>query len=260
MKLSIITINYNNRQGLLQTIESVIHQTWQQFEYIVIDGGSTDGSTDIIKQYEKYIHYWVSEKDKGVYHAMNKGISVAKGEYLLMLNSGDYLSDTDVLDKVFLNDVESYDILYGDIEWCYQNQFHSLYKLPGKLDIQFFFSRSLAHQSSFIKRSAHHTAGLYDEKMKVCSDWKFFILCVAKYNLRFKHFPFTVSVGDTEGLSWDATNYYRIREEQSSVIRQYFPAYLAEFKEVKKRDQQSFINRLRIFKKTVVKNLKGKLG
>ena len=89
MKLSIITINYNNREGLKKTINSVINQTFRDFEYILIDGGSEDGSKEIILQHEAQFSYWRSEKDHGIYNAMNKGILAAKGDYLLFLNSGD---------------------------------------------------------------------------------------------------------------------------------------------------------------------------
>ena len=88
MKLSVITINYNNRDGLHKTIASVVNQSWREFEYIVIDGGSTDGSVDVIKSFADRIDYWVSEPDKGIYNAMNKGIDVAQGEYCIFINSG----------------------------------------------------------------------------------------------------------------------------------------------------------------------------
>ena len=101
MKLSIITVNLNNKTGLEKTVKSVCSQTFEEFEFIIIDGGSTDGSLDIIKRYEDNISCWVSEQDKGVYNAMNKGIKMAKGEYLQFLNSGDSLINSDVLNKVF---------------------------------------------------------------------------------------------------------------------------------------------------------------
>ena len=88
-KISIITINYNNCEGLRRTIESVVNQTCRDFEYIIIDGGSTDGSVDVIKRYADNIDYWVSEPDKGIYNAMNKGIRMATGDYVQILNSGD---------------------------------------------------------------------------------------------------------------------------------------------------------------------------
>ena len=101
MKYSIITINFNNREGLERTIKSVITQTCQDFEYIIIDGGSTDGSIDIIKKYANKIHYWVSEPDNGIYHAMNKGVQFAHGEYLNFMNSGDFFIDIEVLSDLF---------------------------------------------------------------------------------------------------------------------------------------------------------------
>src|SRR5436190_11669530 len=115
MKLSIITINYNNAAGLRETIRSVAEQTWKGFEYIIIDGGSTDDSIGFIQQYQRELTYWVSEPDRGVFHAMNKGISKAHGEYLLMLNSGDTISDKHVLKQVFEKDKPCEDILYGDV-------------------------------------------------------------------------------------------------------------------------------------------------
>ena len=96
-KLSIITINYNNQSGLQRTVESIVNQTWKEFEYIVIDGGSTDGSAAYLESQNKIFDYWVSEKDLGIYNAMNKGIKAATGHYLLFLNSGDELLNDKVL-------------------------------------------------------------------------------------------------------------------------------------------------------------------
>ena len=100
MKYSIITVNYNNKEGLRKTIESVVRQTYRDFEFIVIDGGSTDGSTDILKEYDEQINYWVSEKDSGIYNAMNKGIKKSIGDYLIFMNSGDCFYQNDVLETV----------------------------------------------------------------------------------------------------------------------------------------------------------------
>ena len=110
MKFSVITINYNHKDGLRSTIESVVRLRHIDYEFIIIDGGSTDGSVDIIKQYAANITYWVSEKDKGVYHAMNKGVAMSKGEYLIFMNSGDCFHSPDAL-----NAVEHYqeDIVYS---------------------------------------------------------------------------------------------------------------------------------------------------
>lgn len=251
MKLSIITINYNNRLGLQQTIESVAHQIFRDFEYIIIDGGSADGSIEVIKAYEKCIDYWISEKDNGVYHAMNKGIQIAKGDYLLMLNSGDILINANILEDVFSKNINA-DILYGDIEWKFKDRVQP-YLVPDEIDADFLLGKSLAHQASFIKRSVHDIIGYYDEKMKICADWKFFMLAV-KSNVSFQHLSFVIAIGNTEGMSWNALNYYIIRSEKLQVIQKHFPRLTKHFKTLRKKDHPGFINRLRIFKKMIFHN------
>jgi glycosyltransferase involved in cell wall biosynthesis len=114
MKLSIITINYNNKAGLQKTIDSVICQTWKDYEWIIIDGGSTDGSKELIEQYQQHFAYWCSEPDKGVYNAMNKGVEHAHGMYVSFMNSGDVFHDGDVLANVFSKALHG-DILIGQV-------------------------------------------------------------------------------------------------------------------------------------------------
>lgn len=112
-KLSIITVNLNNREGLRKTIESVICQSFSDYEYIIIDGGSTDGSKELIELYQNKVTYWISETDKGIYNAMNKGIKTGKGDYCLFLNSGDWLVNSTVIEKEF-SDSKQADIIYGN--------------------------------------------------------------------------------------------------------------------------------------------------
>ena len=100
MKLSIITINYNNCEGLRETILSVVEQTCKQFEWIIVDGGSQDGSVALLEQYRSYFSYWCSETDKGIYNAMNKGLQHAHGDYCLFLNSGDRLTNNRIIEQV----------------------------------------------------------------------------------------------------------------------------------------------------------------
>jgi glycosyltransferase involved in cell wall biosynthesis len=168
-KLSIITINLNNKKGLLRTITSVVEQTFQDFEYIIIDGGSKDGSVDIIKQYSHKINYWVSEPDSGVYIAMNKGIKKATGKYCLFLNSGDNLVDTEVLRKVFAFQKDK-DILYGDVFFGKRKV-----SFPQQLDLAYFIKSSLGHPSTFIKRDLFDKIGYYNESLKIVADWEFFL-------------------------------------------------------------------------------------
>lgn len=113
MKISVITINYNNHDGLKKTIQSVVSQSYNDIEYIIIDGGSTDGSVDLIKEYNDKIDYWISETDNGCYHAMNKGVKVASGEYVIFMNSGDYFYADDII-EYFVNSNPSEDVLCGN--------------------------------------------------------------------------------------------------------------------------------------------------
>ena len=114
MMIDIITINLNNKEGLKRTIESVINQTYfDKVNFIIIDGGSTDGSVDIINEYRDKLYYWISEKDDGIYNAMNKGIKVSLNDYCLFLNSGDYLKENNALERVFPYLNGDYDLVYA---------------------------------------------------------------------------------------------------------------------------------------------------
>lgn len=170
MKLSIITINYNNKEGLQKTIDSVVCQTWRDFEWIVIDGGSTDGSKELIEKYQQHFAYWCSEPDKGVYNAMNKGIKHAKGEYLLFLNSGDVIFEASTLEKVFQKElIAKGDIVYGDC-MTVENGTESLWTFPHRVDLEYFCYGNICHQGMFIKAYLLKNEG-YDESYSLYADW-----------------------------------------------------------------------------------------
>ena len=214
--INVITINLNNKDGLKKTIESVINQTYfDKINYIIIDGGSTDGSVDVIKEYQDKLYYWVSEKDNGIYNAMNKGIEASVSPYLLFLNSGDYLSENNVLEKVFPY-LDGTDIVYGN-EWKVNERYKSPYeaKYPDKLDESFFRRTSLPHQSTFIRRELliQHP---YSEEYKIISDWKFFIEAY-RNGCTYKHIPFIVSVYDCSGFSYQNLNL--MQQEKNDYYR-----------------------------------------
>jgi glycosyltransferase involved in cell wall biosynthesis len=221
--VSIITVNYNNKSGLEKTLSSVFNQTFKEFEYIVIDGGSTDGSTELLKSNNHRINYWVSEKDSGIYNAMNKGIARAKGEYLLFLNSGDYLCNESVLYEVF-SEVPTHDIVYGNIIWV-ENDKYTNGIFPDKLTFNYFTNYSLPHQGSFIHKKLFGTVGLYDERYKIISDWIFFLLAVYKFNCSYKHIDIMITVCSRDGLSCDPVNWPQIVNDRKKIIQQYFSAF-----------------------------------
>ena len=206
MKLSIITINYNNKDGLKNTIDSIVSQSFRDFEWLVIDGGSTDGSKDLIEKYHQYITYWCSEEDKGVYDAMNKGILQAKGEYCLFLNSGDWLLNDNVLSNVFSKE-HNEDILVG---WIERTKHGKRVLDKGfdtdKISIRHLLRNSLPHQATFIKKELFDKYGLYDDTLKIVSDWKFFMQCIILKNATVENLKTPISFYEGGGLSDHSEN------------------------------------------------------
>jgi glycosyltransferase involved in cell wall biosynthesis len=220
MKLSIITINYNDAIGLKKTIDSVVQQTFTDFEYIIIDGGSIDGSLDIIKENERHIDYWVSEPDKGIYNAMNKGILAAKGEYLLFLNGGDWFSANESLDLLAEN-TGDYDIVFGDTYFFYSQSKIKENKLPDLITFNYLaYVNAIPHQAALIKKEFIIKNGLYDENLKIASDWKFFLLSFFKWNASYLHVPHFICFYDFGGIS--STNRPLAEQEQKQIIKDDF--------------------------------------
>lgn len=220
-KFSIITINYNNSQGLKQTIESVVSQSFSDYEYIVIDGGSKDGSKDVIEDFADRIAYWVSEPDSGIYNAMNKGVSKASGEYCLFLNSGDVLHSNNVLEQIAAVGLDT-DLLIGKVRYLNTGQLSSL---PDVLTMKHFYSRSLPHPSTFMKRTIFESLH-YDESFRIVSDWKLFIEVVIMRNASYAFSDVVVTDFDTTGIS--ATNKRLVDAERRKVLETMFPQRVLE--------------------------------
>jgi len=195
--LSIITINKNNAVGLKKTIQSVICQTYTDFEYIIIDGVSEDGSVEIIRKYIDNINYWISEPDTGIYNAMNKGILKAQGEYCLFLNSGDWLVSPETIDNVFREiSGNPSDIFYSDRINCN----NTIVRYPNKLTIDFLLNTSISHQNTLIKRSLFLEHGLYNEELRISSDKEFFLSEFWKYKSVFYHIDTNIAFFDIHGI------------------------------------------------------------
>lgn len=200
MKLSIITINKNNAIGLEKTILSVINQNFDDFEYIVIDGQSKDSSVEIIRNHTNKIAYWVSEKDNGIYNAMNKGINKANGEYLLFLNSGDYLLNNDVLVKVFSLERNA-DFLCCNIQYSDGGKIVHTTKLPDKITFGTLYFQGLPHQATFIKRDTFTKYGLYSEDYKYIADIEYWYRCIILNCCSTQVIDMVISDYNLEGLS-----------------------------------------------------------
>lgn len=227
MKLSIITINYNNLGGLRKTVKSVVNQTWQGFEYIVIDGGSNDGSVAYLESLSGNIDYWISEPDKGIYNAMNKGIEFAKGEYLIFLNSGDHFFDNDVL-KNNIQHVQKFDLISFNLNVVGDNCSY-LFSVPKSLRFSDMYFEFMPHPATFIKKELFYIVGFYDEKLKIVADWKFFALALFRYNCSFFKVNTTLSNFYLGGISSNP----EALDEKKSVIDECFGGTILDYEELK---------------------------
>lgn len=229
-KLSIITINYNNRDGLRKTIESVVAQTTRDFEYIVIDGGSTDGSVDVIKEYASYIDYWVSEPDKGIYNAMNKGVRAASGQYCQFLNSGDWYYDNEVVHK-FNQYANMTDIILGYTAHIKNSSIIIGRSVTDTISFITLIKAGINHQASFIKRKLC-VSFPYDESYKICSDWKFYLETLIIHNCSFSTVDDVIVCFDMEGIS--NTNMELNGKERNDIIKElgFYDRILQDYKNI----------------------------
>lgn len=242
-KLSIITINYNDKEGLQKTIQSVVSQTWQDFEYIVIDGDSSDGSKDVLHAYSSFLSYSVSEPDSGIYNAMNKGIKISTGDYLMFLNSGDSLIDNTILEKLNTELNGQYDIYYGDILQI-DGIKQEIRTFPKKLNFAFFYEQNISHQASFIKAKLFKDIFLYNENFRIVSDWEFFTYAICKREASYKHLDCVIVTYDGNGISANSENHLEISKERNASLNKYFPEFVNDYeylKEIKFKKAEQFM-------------------
>ncbi len=225
MKLSIVTINYNNAEGLRKTLASVALQTYREIEHIIIDAASTDGSVDIIKEYADVSTHpviWSSEKDKGIYNGMNKGIRKATGDYCQFLNSGDALAAPDVAERMMAAMEDGVDVLYGDMLKIGDTQ-NYVDRSCAREDVtlNMFYRGCLNHSPAYIKRSLFDEYGYYDETLKICSDWKFYMQSIVLGKATTKYVDIVVTHFDMNGIS--ETRKDILNEERNRLLNEMIP-------------------------------------
>lgn len=234
MTLSIITINRNNAAGLEKTMQSVAAQNIKEFEYIVIDGASTDGSVEVIKKYEsRFAHLkWVSEPDTGIYNAMNKGLRMASGDYIQILNSADCLASEDVTERMLeaLEKADCPSILYGNMIKCFPDGRRWLDRSFAGQDITMLgmYTGTLNHDPAYIRRDLFEKYGYYDESLKIVSDWKWYLQAIILGGEKPQYVDIDVTLFDMTGIS--ETNKELDKREREQVLEQLFPkAVLADY-------------------------------
>ena len=266
MKVSIVTINFNNVEGLKKTLASVATQTYRDIEHVIVDAASTDGSVDIIKEYAEKADYpvsWISEKDKGVYAGMNKGIEIvlghrvvnalnrselvedknigikrATGEYIQILNSGDILAAPDVTERMVaalstLNLQHSTEnevpILYGNMLKSYDgktiiNRDTCGYGMYTPESFLYFYNGTLNHDCAYIRRDLFDKYGLYNEEMKICSDWEWYVKAIALGGEKAVYTNIDVTIFDMNGVSEShGRNADLIKKERREYLEKILP-------------------------------------
>ena len=217
-KVSIITVTYNSIAALQKTVESVISQTYRNKEFVIIDGGSTDGTREYLVQHQNQIDTWISESDQGIYDAMNKGSKMATGEWIIFLNSGDVFSNDNVLEDVFSADIpKEIDVIYGDTVYSYGKEEYKEFRKSKELR-NFWKGMVTSHQSFFIrKRIMDHRP--FDTRYKIASDFNQLYTLFMDGGL-FIYKKLDISRVDTTGIS---NNKRIIRSvlEHWSIIRRY---------------------------------------
>ena len=226
MKLSIITINFNNFDGLKMTVESVLCQTYRDMEFIIVDGASTDGGAMYVKQLKERTSPFpmtcISEKDTGIYNAMNKGIKRAKGEYLLFLNSGDFLIAPNVIERVFSTEHVA-DLLCArcNVSSCGKVVWTST--PPKAVTFGTLYYQGLPHQATFIRRDLFDRCGLYREDFKYNSDIAFWYKAVVENQATSEPINIITTDYNLDGISAREKRSEQFMAEHKEILAPYSP-------------------------------------
>lgn len=223
MKVSVITVVYNGVADIENTILSVVQQKYDDYEYIVVDGASTDGTVDIICRYTQYITLWISEPDNGIYNAMNKAIRMAQGKYCIFMNAGDRFATPLALEEASSFFSHDFDVLTG-CEICTKNGKVIDYVKPlEQITMNHFYVSSISHQSSFIKRSLLLEYP-YDENFQLVSDWKFWIQTLVLRGKTYRAINVDVSLFNHDGLTYFQRE--KGAKEREQVLRELIPSLI----------------------------------
>lgn len=199
MNLSIVTICKNEVKRIEKTLFSVFEQTFKDYQYIIIDGGSNDGTKEIIRKYEHKFDVIISEPDDGIYNAMNKAIDYCRGEYIYFLNSGDILYSRNTLEKIFSYGIKG-EIVFGNIAIKELDGKQSLLTMPNKLTIPFLSKKTIPHQATFTKKGLFEKVGKYEEKYTIAADYKFSLKAIYEKNCSVQYIPEIFAIFDCSGF------------------------------------------------------------
>lgn len=222
-KISIITVCLNNLFGLKKTIQSIFDQEYSDYELLIIDGGSIDGTVEYIKEYSNIPVRFISEKDSGIYNAQNKGIKLSNGDFLFFLNAGDTFINNNVLNELSDYLDSDFDIVYGDIYLDVKRSMHIKRSYPDVIGYSYWSINSLCHQAVFIRKSLFNKYGLYNESYRFAADFEFFQRVWYIPGLKLKHAPIPITIYDMNGISAQPKYRSQILAEYEKIKKIYFP-------------------------------------
>lgn len=252
MKITIITVCYNAEELIEKTVNSVVMQSYKDIEFIVIDGASTDSTLNILEKYRQNIDTLVSEKDTGIYNAMNKAVKLATGDFLIFLNAGDTFYSIDSLKSAayYLN-MSHADLYFGNINVVEANGSNWI-KSFENFDKMTLTSFPLCHQAIFYKRNMFEKISGYDENYKICADHDFNLKALIKYNCKAKYIPVIVSNFQSGGFSTNRSNIKNTVQEINTIALnyygkkklKYFNFILSLLKNIEDRKLKIFVRKL----------------
>ena len=224
-KISVITVAYNAQNSIERTIKSVINQSFEDFEYILVDGNSNDKTLEIAGKYKDYIKKWISEPDKSIYDAMNKGILLSQGEYIVFLNANDAFATTDMLEKMSKY-LDGTDIVYGNvglINLCMEKQ---IIRKAKKINKKSLFQKNILLPSEFIKREFLENMGGFDTRFKYEADYELNLRAILKDNAKIKYVDeiITLATVDNDKLL-SPKRMRRIQKEKMVIKKTYFSPF-----------------------------------
>lgn len=217
-KISVITVVWNDKVGLERTIQSVINQTYENIEFIIIDGDSSDGTVDVIKAYEDKIDYWVSEKDAGIYDAMNKGIRTATGTWVNFMNAGDLFANKNLLASIPFLDYKNNVLLYG------KNINNGIERIPSDPSCMKYGGTFANHQSMFFNRSLiPKNEFFYDITYKIYADYELVNRLYLQTPMLFEYLDLTIAIYEGGGISSKVST--QKRKDKYRALLQYYGIY-----------------------------------
>jgi glycosyltransferase involved in cell wall biosynthesis len=224
MKISVITVSYNSEKTIEKTMHSVMSQSYKDIEHIIVDGGSTDDTLEILENYKNRIDKLISEKDDGIYDAMNKGINIASGQYIFFLNSDDVFNDENVLqvfaDKMSKTNLELY---YGDLKVCENGKY--FIKKQNIINKILLLKNTPCQPTTFYRKDVFANYGYFDLNYKIVSDYEWFLRVFLNHNATYEYVDYTVTILNTGGVSTNPANNVEHDKERLDVLSKYFSPF-----------------------------------